>query len=79
MAVETLPFLEMVGRMLRAAGRRVGDADEFELAELLALQGELDAAIRTAIQGQRATGRSWTAIATATGTTRQGARQRWGK
>jgi hypothetical protein len=70
----------MVGRMVRAAGRRVGREDEFELAELLALRDDLDEAIADAVAGQRQYGnKSWTAIAAATGTTRQGAQQRWGK
>lgn len=79
MAVETPEFLSMLKRMIRAAGKRVGDADEPELATLIALQHELDDAIRAAVEGQRAIGRSWADIARGTGTTRQGAFKRWGK
>lgn len=79
MSVETLPFIDAVRRMIRAAGRRVADADEFELAELLALRTEIDEAIQTAIDGQLATGRSWAQIAAATGTTRQAAHKRWSR
>jgi hypothetical protein len=79
MSVETLPFIDAVRRMIRAAGRRVADADEFELAELLALRDEIDTAIQTAVDGQLATGRSWTQIAVAAGTTRQAAHKRWGR
>jgi hypothetical protein len=78
-AIETLPYLAAVRRMIRAAGRRVGDADEHELTELIGLRDELEAAIQTAIDGQRQTGRSWAAIAVATGTTRQAAYLRYGK
>lgn len=79
MSVETLPFLAAVRRMIRAAGKRVASADEFELAELIELRNEVDAAIEHAIAGQLASGRSWAAIATATGTTRQAAHKRWGR
>lgn len=79
MSVETLPFLAAVRRMIRSAGRRVADADEFELAELLALRAELELAIQTAVDGQLATGRTWADIAVAAGTTRQAAHKRWSR
>lgn len=79
MAVETTEYLGMLRRMIRAAGRRVADADEIELRDLLALQDELDGAILTAIRGMRARGQSWAYIAQATGTTRQAAQMRWGR
>lgn len=79
MSVETGEFLSMLRRMIRAGGRRVGDADEAELAGLLALQAELAVAIDTAVAGQRANGKSWQAIAAGTGTTRQAAHARWGR
>jgi hypothetical protein len=81
MAVETLPFLDAVRRMIRAAGRRVGDADEFELAELVALREDLDAAIEAAVIGQRtgAASRSWAQIGDALGISRQAAQQRYGR
>lgn len=65
--------------MIRAAGRRVAESDEFELAELIAMRDELNQAIQTAVDGQLATGRSWAAIAVATGTTRQAAQMRYGR
>lgn len=77
MAVETTEYLAMLRRMLRAAGRRVGHADEVELRELIELQQSLDQAIADAVAGQMSYGRSWTYISQATGTTRQAARQRW--
>ena len=79
MTVETPAYLTGVARMIRAAGKRVADADEPELAQLLALQTALNDAIQTAVDGQRSIGRSWAAIALATGSTRQAAFQRWGK
>ncbi|MGG7466051.1 AsnC family protein [Plantibacter sp. YIM 135347] len=78
MSVETVDFLAMVRRMIRAAGKRVGDADEVELRELFSLRANLDSAIDEAIRGQRDLGRSWQAIADATGTTRQAAHARYG-
>jgi hypothetical protein len=78
--VETPEYLGMVGRMIRSAGRRVGDADPEDLEQLLALRAQLDDAIRDAVATQRGVhGRSWADIARATGTTRQGAQQRWGR
>lgn len=79
MSIETLPFLAAVRRMIRAAGRRVADADEFELAELIALEVEVKLAIQTAVDGQLAIGRTWAHIASAAGTTRQAAHKRWGR
>lgn len=77
--VETTEFLGAARRFIRAAGRRVGECDEHELAALLALQGDLDAAIAAAVAGQRSYGKSWAGIARGTGTTREAAYQRWGK
>lgn len=76
-SVEALEFIGAVRRMLRAASIRVAAADEHELRALLALRTDLDAAITTAVQGQRSYGRSWAYIALATGTTRHAAFQRW--
>lgn len=72
-------FLSMVRRMIAAAARRVGEEDEFELAELIDIGNCLDEAIADAIVAQRRNGKSWAAIATATGTTRQAAHARWSK
>ncbi|MDD2466178.1 MAG: hypothetical protein PHI97_19430 [Desulfobulbus sp.] len=76
--VETAEWLKMLSRMIRAAGRRVGVADEHELAELVRLRDEFDQAIKTAVDGQRASGRSWAHIGQALGLSRQGAFQRYG-
>lgn len=77
--VETMDYLAMLERMLRAAGRRVADADEPELGALIALERSLRDAIQVGIDGQRSRGRSWAHIADATGTTRQAAWERWGR
>lgn len=80
MAVETPEFLDMVTRLVKRAGVRVGDADEAELAQLVALRDVLEEAIRVGIQGQRQnTGRSWAHIGAALGITRQSAQERYGR
>lgn len=85
--VETTDFIKAARRFIAAAGRRAGQGDpEFELAALLSLQADLDAAIQNAInigrqgdhlQGQK--GWSWADIARGTGKTRQAAQNRWGQ
>lgn len=76
---ETTDYLGAAARFIRAAGRRVGQGDEPELAGLLTLQRVLDEAIADAVHGQKASGKSWAQIALGTGTTREAAYQRWGK
>lgn len=71
-------FQSFVRRVLRAYSRRVADADPEDLAELLVMRQTVDDAIGSAIAGMRERGVSWAAIATATGTTRQAAQQRYG-
>ncbi len=79
MAVETMEFISAVARMIRAAGRRVAEADEPELAALNELRHTIDEALHTAVHGQRAGGRSWSDIAAGTGTTKQTAHERFSK
>lgn len=72
-------FIAAARRFIAAAGRRAADGDEVELAELLSLQVDLDAAFQAAVDGIRARGNSWAYIAQATGKTREAAYQKWGK
>lgn len=75
---ETTEYAAMMRRMIRAHGRRVADADDVDLAELVALRDTLDQAIADAVAGQRANhGRSWADIARALGISRQAAHQRF--
>lgn len=74
---ETTEYLAMLSRLIRRAGERVADADEFELYELVALRSTLEDAIRVAVQGQRKR-RSWAHIGAALGITRQAAQERYG-
>lgn len=71
-------YCAMVRRVIRAHGRRVGQADPEDLAELLTLRLELDTAIATAVQGQRRNGFSWADIGRGLGVTRQAAHMTWG-
>jgi hypothetical protein len=79
--VENPEYAAFACRILRAAGRRVGDGDIEGLAELIALRTEVDAAIAAAIDGLRSPqwAYSWAQIAQVLGTTRQAAQQRYGK
>jgi len=76
--VETSEFLKMLSRLIRAAGRRVADADEHELSQFVGLRDQLEQSIIIAIQGQLNSGRSWSHIGQALGVSRQGAFQRYG-
>lgn len=76
---DTTEYAKMMGRMLRAYSRRVGDADPEDLAEMLAVHATFSAAIQDAVTAQRARhGTSWADIGRAAGITRQAAQQRWG-
>jgi hypothetical protein len=78
--VETTEYLSMVRRLLRAAAKRVGNADEVELAELVEMRNHLEQAIAEAVTIQRQTwGRSWAEIGRGLGVSRQAAQQHYGK
>lgn len=74
---ETPEFLACIRRMIRAAGRRVGEGDPEELAELVNIRAELDEAIASSVVGLRREGFTWQSIGEATGTTRQAAIGKW--
>lgn len=77
---ETTEYAAMLGRMIAAYGRRVGDADPEDLAEMLALQRRFDELVGDAVRFQRERhGRSWAEIGAAAGTSRQAAQMKWGK
>lgn len=75
---ETPEYAGMVRRIIRAHGRRVGDADPEDLAELVAMAETLKEAIAAAVAGQRAAGFSWAAIGRGLGVTRQAAQMHYG-
>lgn len=77
--VETMEYIKAAERFIRSAGARVGESDEFELAELVGIRDTIEEAITVAVHGQQAYGKSWADIGRAVGTTREAAWQRWGK
>lgn len=66
-----------VQRFLKALAVRTGDADEFELGELVALRGDIEQAIVDAIRLQLAQGKSWQSIGDSLSITRQAAFKRY--
>lgn len=76
---ETTEYAGMVRRIIRAHGRRVAQADDVDLAELVEIQATLDAAVQEAVDGMRARGESWAYIGRGLGVTRQAAQMRYGK
>lgn len=79
MSVETPDFADMLARMIRAYGRRVGDGDPIDLARMVEIEREFRRAIRVAVQGQRDAGFSWREVAEGLGTTRQSAQITYGR
>ena len=74
----TADYLSMMRRIMTAAGRRVGEADAEDLAELIAIRDEMNQVIQRAVDGLREDGYTWESIGAATGTTRQAALMKWG-
>jgi hypothetical protein len=65
--------------MIRAAGKRVADADEVELGVLIGLHDELDKAIQGAVDGMRERGMTWAYIGRSIGIKRSAAQEKWGE
>lgn len=77
--VETPEYGAMVRRMVRSYAKRVGEADDVDLAEMVRLRDEVEVAIATAVRLQRHNyGRSWKDIGDALGMSRQAAQQKYG-
>lgn len=75
---ETPEYAAMLRRMIAAYGRRVADADDVDLAEMVELRDALDAAIEAAVIGQREHhGASWADVARGLGVSRQYAQRRY--
>lgn len=72
-------YRAFVRRVLRAYSSKVAAADPEDLAELLEVARDVEAAIDQAVAGLRARGYSWAQIAAAVGTTRQTAHERWSR
>lgn len=70
--------IDMIARMIGAAGRTVGTLDPDQLARLDALHRRVDEAMVAAIIGQRRAGIRWESIGDALGVTKQAVIQRYG-
>lgn len=78
--VETPEYAGFARRAIRAYGRRVADADDVDLAEMIRIRDEFDAVVTMAVRRQREVlGWSWAQIGAATGLTKQGAHAKWGR
>jgi hypothetical protein len=76
--VENDDYAAFSRRVIAAQARRIAAGDVEGLADLTALEDEVQRAIHTAVSGLRTQGYSWAEIATRLGITRQAAQQRWG-
>lgn len=65
--------------MIKAAGKRVAEGDDTDLAELIDLHRAIDQAVIVGVAGLRSTGITWQSIGDATGTTKQAAIQKWAR
>lgn len=75
---ETPEFAGAVRRMIRSHGRRVANADVEDLAELVRMVDDLDAAVQSAVDGLRER-HSWAEIGRALGVSKQAAYARYGR
>lgn len=72
-------YAGFVRRAIRGYGRRVAEADDADLAEMVQLRSVLEGAIAAAVLGQRERlGRSWSEVARGLGTSKQAAYERYG-
>ena len=77
--VENDEYVSFVGRVIRAAGRRIAAGDVETLPDLAGIARDLDAALVMAVKGLRDVGYSWDEIASRLGVSRQAVQQRWGR
>lgn len=78
--VEMAEYAQMVGRMVRALGRRGADGDFSDLAEIVKVQQAADEALRVAVKGMRETQQySWAQIGEGLGIGRSAAQERFGR
>ena len=78
--VETDEFLSFAHRIIRAAGKRVGEGDPIDLAQLVALRKEFERIEVEAVAMMRERyGYSWSEIGRDLGISRQAAQQFYGR
>lgn len=75
--METPEYADMMARLVRRYGVRVGAGDPVDLTRMLELRQVFDEAVRAAVRGQHEAGFSWGDIGGALGTTRQAAFMRF--
>ena len=75
--VETGDYLAMCRRVIRAAGERCGEADPFDLGELVTLRDSVEVAIAATVAGLRDNGYSWAEVGDGLGISKQAAQQRY--
>lgn len=75
--METPEYADMMARLVRRYGERVGQGDPVDLTRLREIQDSFDAALRVAVRGLHEAGFSWGEIGAAVGTTRQAAFMRF--
>ena len=76
--VENAAYVEMMGRCIRALGRRIGEGDVEHIGLALELRRQLDQAIADGVTELRRQGEPWANIGRGAGITRQTAQERWG-
>lgn len=78
--VENDEFFRFARRILKAAGKRVGNADPVDLADLVALRKEMERVEADAVRMMRERhGYSWSEIGRDLGISRQAAQQFYGR
>jgi hypothetical protein len=75
--IENKEYFSMATRIIRAAGFRAGNGDEYDLAALLHLESSVFEATCQAIALQLQNGRSWAFIGASFGVSRQAAFRRF--
>ena len=70
--------VDMIARLITAAGKRLGGYDPDQLARLRNLNRVLDRALVDAVAGQRAAGVTWRAIGEGLGVTKEAVVQQFG-
>lgn len=75
--METPEYADMMVRLVRRYGARVGAGDPVDLTRLLEVKAMFDDAVRTAVRGQREAGFTWGEIGEALGTSKQAALMRF--
>jgi hypothetical protein len=66
-------YLQIIERVVKAAAKRVGNADESDLAHFVSIRDLMDEQIKFAVELQRRDGKSWSDIGSTLGVSKQAA------